>query len=285
MAGVLMSELSLKGKSPLTDLVRREGRFALEPIPNLYFTRDPFASIGTGVSLNKMYSETRRRETIYARYILGYHPDFAGQVPLYYTPDMPFCIEGGDVLNLSESVLAVGLSQRTSPEAVELLSANMFSDPGCKIRTVLALDIPDIRAFMHLDTVLTQVDTGKFVMHPGIRETLRIYEITPGNGPKAIRARELTQPLEDIFKEKLELDSVSLIRCGGKDPIASEREQWNDASNTLCISPGVVAAYDRNGITNNILRDNGITVLEMPSSELSRGRGGPRCMSMPLWRD
>lgn len=285
MAGVLMSELSLKGKSPLTDLVRREGRFALEPIPNLYFTRDPFASIGTGVSLNKMYSETRRRETIYARYILGYHPDFAGQVPLYYTPDMPFCIEGGDVLNLSESVLAVGLSQRTSPEAVELLSANMFSDPLCRIRTVLALDIPDIRAFMHLDTVLTQVDTGKFVMHPGIQETLRIYEITPGNGPKAIRARELTQPLEDIFREKLELDSVSLIRCGGKDPIASEREQWNDASNTLCISPGVVAAYDRNGITNNILRDNGITVLEMPSSELSRGRGGPRCMSMPLWRD
>ena len=253
MAGVLMSELSLKGKSPLTDLVRREGRFALEPIPNLYFTRDPFASIGTGVSLNKMYSETRRRETIYARYILGYHPDFAGQVPLYYTPDMPFCIEGGDVLNLSESVLAVGLSQRTSPEAVELLSENMFSDPGCKIRTVLALDIPDIRAFMHLDTVLTQVDTGKFVMHPG--------------------------------REKLELDSVSLIRCGGKDPIASEREQWNDASNTLCISPGVVAAYDRNIITNKILRDNGVTVLEMPSSELSRGRGGPRCMSMPLWRD
>ena len=176
---------------------------------------------------------------------------------------MPFCIEGGDVLNLSESVLAVGLSQRTSPEAVELLSENMFSDPGCKIRTVLALDIPDIRAFMHLDTVLTQVDTGKFVMHPGIQETLRIYEITPGNGPKAIRARELTQPLEDIFREKLELDSVSLIRCGGKDPIASEREQWNDASNTLCISPGVVAAYDRNGITNNILRDNGVTVLEM----------------------
>lgn len=189
------------------------------------------------------------------------------------------------MLNLSESVLAVGLSQRTSPEAVELLSANMFSDPGCRIRTVLALDIPDIRAFMHLDTVLTQVDTGKFVMHPGIQETLRIYEITPGNGPKAIRARELTRPLEDIFKEKLELDSVSLIRCGGKDPIASEREQWNDASNTLCISPGVVAAYDRNIITNKILRDNGVTVLEMPSSELSRGRGGPRCMSMPLWRD
>ena len=161
----------------------------------------------------------------------------------------------------------------------------MFSDPLCRIRTVLALDIPDIRAFMHLDTVLTQVDTGKFVMHPGIRETLRIYEITPGNGPKAIRARELTQPLEDIFREKLELDSVSLIRCGGKDPIASEREQWNDASNTLCISPGVVAAYDRNIITNKILRDNGVTVLEMPSSELSRGRGGPRCMSMPLWRD
>ena len=84
---------------------------------------------------------------------------------------------------------------------------------------------------------------------------------------------------------ELELDSVSLIRCGGKDPIASEREQWNDASNTLCISPGVVAAYDRNIITNKILRDNGVTVLEMPSSELSRGRGGPRCMSMPLWRD
>ena len=284
MTGVSMEEfLPPEKRGALVSLTRDSHRFVLDPIPNLYFTRDPFACIGRGVSLNAMYSPTRRRETIYGQYILKYHPDYSGQVPFYYRREDPFSIEGGDVLNLSPRLLAVGMSQRTTPEAIEVLCRNIFRDETAAIRTVLALEIPDLRAFMHLDTVLTQVDRGVFTVHPAILESLRIYRITPGQR-ESLRAEELSGTLEDILAAALDLDRVKLIRCGGGDRVASEREQWNDGSNTLCIAPGKVVVYDRNYVTNAILRDNGIQVFEMPSSELSRGRGGPRCMSMPLRR-
>ena len=179
----------------------------------------------------------------------------------------------------------MGISQRTTPEAIELLAQNIFEDKGCEVETILALDIPSIRAYMHLDTVCTQVDYDKFTIHPGILGSLRIYEICRGDKSEPLYVTELDQPLPVVLATHLGLDKVTMIRCGGKDKIASEREQWNDGSNTLCIRPGRVVVYDRNYITNSILRDNGIEVLEMPSSELSRGRGGPRCMSMPLERE
>ncbi len=285
MAGVNMHELKGLALSPLADLVKPSSRFILDPIPNLYFTRDPFASIGRGVSLNYMYSRTRRRETLYGRLILENHPDFAGNLPFYYKREYPFHIEGGDVLNLNARTLAVGISQRTTPEAIELLAQNIFQDGDSQIETILALDIPSIRAYMHLDTVLTQIDRDKFTIHPGILGSLRVYEIRRGRGGGSLAVKELDGPLPEILAERLGVDKVTLIRCGGKDRVASEREQWNDGSNTLCIAPGKVIVYDRNYITNGILRDNGVEVLEMPSSELSRGRGGPRCMSMPLVRD
>lgn len=285
MAGVGSMELPQKGRWPLAQLVRRQDRFIADPIPNLYFTRDPFACIGDGVSLNHMYSVTRQRETLYGGIILRYHPDYRDSVPLYYNPECPFSIEGGDILNLSSHVLAVGLSQRTTPEAIEILAQRIFADERAEIQTILAFDIPSMRAFMHLDTVFTQVDRDKFTVHPGILESLRLFEVRPGEKAGELSVRTVERPLADALKEYLHLDHVTLINCGGKDRIASEREQWNDGSNTLCIAPGKVVVYDRNYITNAILRENGITVLEMPSSELSRGRGGPRCMSMPLWRE
>ena len=284
MAGVTYEEVFGNHAAGLSGLVREKTRFLMPPVPNLYFTRDPFACIGRGVSLNHMYSATRNRETIYGSYILRHHPDFKGRVPLYYTPQEHFSIEGGDILNLSETVLAVGLSQRTQPEAIERLTKNIFADEESKITTVLAFEIPRTRAFMHLDTVFTQVDRDKFTVHPGILGTLSVYELT-GRGEKTIRTRRLEAPLEDILRQYLHLDRVTLIRCGGESPIAAEREQWSDGSNTLCIRPGVVLVYDRNYVTNRILNDCGIETLEMPSSELSRGRGGPRCMSMPLVRE
>ena len=284
MTGVSVEEfLPPDRHGALVALTRGSHRFVLDPIPNLYFTRDPFACIGHGVSLNAMYSATRRRETIYGQYILKYHPDYAGQVPFYYRREDPFSIEGGDILNLSPRLLAVGMSQRTTPEAIEVLARNIFRDETAEIRAILALDIPDLRAFMHLDTVLTQVDRDTFTVHPEILGTLRVYHIT-SDGGDGLRVEERTGTLEDILARALELPRVKLIRCGGGDRVASEREQWNDGSNTLCIAPGRVVVYDRNYVTNAILRDNGIQVLEMPSSELSRGRGGPRCMSMPLRR-
>ena len=285
MSGIRASELNVKMSCPLVSLVKKESQFLLDPIPNLYFTRDPFACIGNGVSLNRMYSRTRRRETLYGKYILKYHSDFAGKVPFYYDRDMDFSIEGGDILNLSNKVIAIGISQRTTPEAIELLAQNIFVDKASEIETIIALDIPAVRAFMHLDTVCTQVDYDKFTIHPGIMQTLRIFEIKPGDRKGQLKVTESDAMLSDILAKYLELDKVTLIKCGGKDRIASEREQWNDGSNTLCIEPGKVVVYDRNYVTNEILRQHGIEVLEMASSELSRGRGGPRCMSMPLERE
>lgn len=284
MSGVSLSSIRRTKDSPLADLVRSKSRFVLDPIPNLYFTRDPFATIGDGVSINRMYSVTRRRETIYGKYIINYHKDYAGQVPQYYQNTDLYSIEGGDILNLSEQVLAVGISQRTTPEAIELLAKRIFADEQATIDTILALDIPDLRAYMHLDTVLTQVDYDKFTVYPGILGSLRIYQIKKGAGD-SLQVEELYPALEEVLARALKLDRVILIRCGGKDKVASEREQWNDGSNTLCIEPGKVIVYDRNDVTNKILRDYGVRVLETPSSELSRGRGGPRCMSMPLWRE
>ena len=283
MAGIPFSDLALDHAESLTAMLHCKADFALEPIPNLYFTRDPFASVGGGVALHRMYSATRRRETLYGAYILQHHPEYAG-TPFYYTPDSPYSLEGGDVMNLSESVLAVGISQRTMPEAIEQLARNVFRRPESKIRTILAMSIPSKRACMHLDTVMTQVDVDKFVVHPAILPTLRIFEVTQGKGGE-LTARQLDMDLAHALAHYLHLDQVTLILCGGQDQIAAQREQWNDGSNTLCIRPGVVIAYDRNYITNEILESYGITVLKIPSGELSRGRGGPRCMSMPLIRD
>ncbi len=285
MSGVRVGELEVKTNRPLVNLVKTDSQFIMDPIPNLYFTRDPFACIGNGVSLNCMYSRTRRRETLFGKYVLENHPDFAGKTPFYYTRELPYSIEGGDILNLNSKVLAIGISQRTTAEAIELLAQRIFADESAEIETILALDIPAIRAFMHLDTVCTQVDYDKFTIHPGILGTLRIFELKKGEKQGELKVTEMRSSLAEVLAEHLKLDKVTLIRCGGKDAIASEREQWNDGSNTLCIEPGKVVVYDRNYVTNQILRENGIRVLEMASSELSRGRGGPRCMSMPLERE
>lgn len=289
MEGVDFVDLNIKKntkKNPLSSILNIERRFVMDPIPNLYFTRDPFACIGNGVSLNKMYSVTRNRETLYGKYALTYHPDYAGKVPFYYNREDDHHIEGGDILNLNNHVLAVGISQRTQPEAIEKLARNIFNDESSEIDTVLAVDIPPIRAFMHLDTVFTQIDYDKFTVHPGIMRTLRVFELKKGDAPDELKFKEYDDvPFDQILAKYLGVDKVTLIQCGGGDPIAAEREQWNDGSNTLCIAPGTVVVYNRNYVTNAVLEQNGIKLLKMPSAELSRGRGGPRCMSMPFWRE
>ena len=285
MEGITLKEMGGASAYSLQDLIAPADDLIVDPMPNLYFTRDPFASVGTGVFLHKMRFPTRCRETIYADYIFRFHPDFEGLVKRYYDRDGHANIEGGDVLNLTEDTLAIGISQRTSPDAIEEASRNLFADPEAKIRTVLAFDIPSCRAFMHLDTVFTQIDYDKYTIHPAILGPLTVYEITPGvSDPTDLHIRRIDSKLEDILEKYTRTDHVKLINCGGDDLIASAREQWNDGSNTLCIAPGKIVVYERNDVTNAILRDEGIQVLEMPSAELSRCRGGPRCMSMPIIR-
>lgn len=285
MEGITMREMGDVRAYSLQDMIAPPDDMVVDAMPNLYFTRDPFASVGTGVFLHKMRFPTRCRETIYADYIFNYHPDFEGLITRYYDRTNHANIEGGDVLNLTEDTLAIGISQRTSPDGIEAVARNLFLDPNAKIRTVLAFDIPDCRAFMHLDTVFTQIDVDKYTIHPAIIGPLTVYEITPGaDDPADLRIKRVDSDLEHILEKYTHQDKVELIPCGGDDMIAAAREQWNDGSNTLCIAPGKIVVYQRNDVTNAILRDKGITVLEMPSAELSRGRGGPRCMSMPLVR-
>ena len=283
MEGVRYGELSIDSDSLATKLNNDKDEPILDPMPNLYFTRDPFASIGNGVSLNRMYSVTRNRETIYADYIFKYHPDFKGKVPCYYERNNNFHIEGGDILNLNDKVLAIGISQRTQSAAIDEIAKNIFNSEDNSITTILAFKIPSTRAFMHLDTVFTQIDYDKFTIHPSIIGPLEVYELTKKNDK--IEVTLLTSTLKEILEKYLEVPEVTLIKCGGEDRIAAEREQWNDGSNTLCIAPGVIIVYERNDVSNELLRRAGLKVLEMPSSELSRGRGGPRCMSMPLVRE
>ena len=159
-----------------------------------------------------------------------------------------------------------------------------FKTEGNLIKTILAFDIPKTRAYMHLDTVFTQVDHNKFTIHPNIQGPLEVFEITKGSGEK-LKIEQSNLELEKILAKYLNKDEVILIPCGGGDSVDAEREQWNDGSNTLCIRPGHVVVYSRNHITNKLLEEHGITTHIIPSSELSRGRGGPRCMSMPLIRE
>ena len=282
IAGVRNDELKhIKPKS-LGDMVKNPYPFYLDPIPNMYFQRDPFASIGSGISLNVMANETRNRETIFAKYIFDYHPRFKN-VPRWYNRDKTHAIEGGDILVLSNKVLAIGISARTDPVAIEKLANNLLSRGKC-FETVLAFDIPKTRAFMHLDTVFTMVDYDQFTIYPGIEDPLDVYSISKGKN-EALNIRYEHEDLAAVLKEHLNLSAVNLIRCGDGDRIAASREQWSDGSNTLAISPGKVACYNRNHVTNKALRRNNIEVLEFESYELSRGRGGPRCMSMPLVRE
>ncbi|MDO4590096.1 MAG: arginine deiminase [Slackia sp.] len=291
MAGVAKSEIDVPHASSATldDLVSahsdKESDLIIDPMPNLYFTRDPFATVGTGVSLNRMYSVTRNRETLYGKYVFKYHPDYA-ETPLWFRRDAASHIEGGDILNLSNKALAVGISQRTQAAAIDILAQNIFwKTEGCEIEKIFAFDIPNCRAFMHLDTVFTQIDVDKFTIHPAIMGTLRVFEMTKGATEGEVDIKEHTDSLEKILEYATGVDGIKLIPCGGGDPIAAAREQWNDGSNTLCVEPGTIVVYQRNNVTNDVLYKEGLNLLVMPSAELSRGRGGPRCMSMPFQRE
>lgn len=256
--------------------------FLVNPMPNLYFTRDPFATMGQGVAINRMYSQTRRRETLYGDIIFRYHPIYGQQqVSVYYDRGKGQRIEGGDLLVLSESVLAIGVSQRTELSAIRILAEKLFKDT--QFKKIVVFEISAKRQFMHLDTVFTMVDYDKFVIHPEIERELKLFLI---EATQANEVKEVTEKgIEMVLAEALEIAKVILIRGGGGDEVAAAREQWSDGANTLAIAPGEVIVYHRNVVTNQKLIEAGIKLHVLKGSELVRGRGGPRCMSMPIWRE
>ena len=283
IAGIKRCEVATKQPTSLMDLVDDDYPFVSDPMPNLYFTRDPGACVGEGINIHRMHTPARKRESLLLKYMFLYNRDFATQDnKMWYDLSDSYSIEGGDVLVLSKDIVAVGLSERTTVSGAETFARNLLQNSDFK--KVLAFDIPETRAFMHLDTVFTMVDYDKFTIHPEIEGPLSVYEMTLDEHGE-LRFGAIKEELKDILALELKLPAVDLIRCGGGDLMAAQREQWNDGSNTLCIAPGRVITYERNYVTNDLLAKHGLDVLTVPSAELSRGRGGPRCMSCPVNRD
>ncbi len=272
-----------KTQPVISDYMPEKYMFYLLPLPNAYFMRDAAAIIGNGISVHTMKNTVRMRESRIARAIYEHHPLFSGNVPLWYDNNLQSSsIEGGDILVINDSSVVVGCSQRTDAAAVQILAENLFSQND-DMRAVYAVELPKIRAFMHLDTVFTMIDYDQFTIYPLLDQNMNVVKImrSAGGCPQFQRMDSLKVALCDA----LGVTHLNFIQSGGNDPVVAAREQWNDSTNTFVIAPGEVIAYNRNEISNEILAKNNIKVHTIRGSELVRGRGGPRCMTMPLCRE
>lgn len=277
--GITKREINPKFGNSIIDMEQSDSDypFYIEPIPNILFQRDPIASVFNTINIHNMWSVTRKREAIYYEFLFKYHPEFKN-IEHIVDSSMKGKMEGGDILVINKETLFIGLSQRTSSIGIEEFAKNAFKKFN-HLKRVIAIKIPNSHATMHLDTVLTQIDYDKFSIDAEMAELEYNYyilereKITNHNGM-----------ILNILKEFVNKD-VKLFVVGGGDLIRAKREQWNDGANCLTVRPGRIFVYDRNWVTNGLLKESGVELIEVPSSELSRGRGGPRCMSMPLERE